>query len=382
VLGNLAVLRDFHPMVPASLLAALLVIAIPGGALVGLGLGAYQVARQRLQDGQGREAGSVLKVSMVLVLCLGLVATVVGLQVAYGVLGGLFPASATGSLFLYRALVVLPAVGCSSVLVGGLLAVDRPRAVWPGLVVTSVGSVVAAGVWVGRGAGLPGYELAGAGLALPIAVLLGTMTFGALLFAIRAGREQLNIHLAKPFATGDALHVLRHGWRPGLALSLIAAVLLTWVWLAYRDASSLPAVPALSSILFTGLALSTVLVSIQRTGQAHRGLTVLVLAVLVLPGVGLLVVPRLTLSPFSPYVDAIAGARLVGALLLHEVALWLATLKGWLELRRPLAVEMALLAGLAVGAGALMAALGVGGWPGLVMVLLVCRGLTVPLLRR
>ena len=382
LLGNLAVLREFSPAVPASLLAAILLLAVPGGALVGLGMGAQRVASERLADGRGREAGSALKVAMVLVLCLGVAVLMLGLQLAYTVFGGIFPASATGSLFLYRAIVALPAVGCSAVLAGGLFAVDRPRSVWPGLAVTAVSCVIAAHGWVGRGAGQPGYELAGAGLSLPVAVLLGTMTLGSLLFAVRAGRERLFIHLARPFAVMDAALILRHGWRPGLALSITAAAMLAWILLAYSSPSALAVVPAASTFLFTGLALSTVLHRSMGVGRADRAWIAVVLVALLLPGLGLIAAPRFSLSPFTSQVDALAGVRVVGVFLLHEAALWVATQRGWLRSRRPLFVELALLAVLALGGGALAVRLGTDGWTALTMATLISRGLTVPLLRR
>lgn len=382
LLGNLAVLREFSPTVPASLMAAVLLLAVPGGALVGLGLGAYRVASVRLLAGRGREAGSALKVAVVLVLCLGLLATVIVLQLSYGVLGGFLPASATGSLFLYRASVALPAVGCSAVLAGGLLAVDRPRSVWPGLAVASVGAVVAAHLWVGRGAGLAGYELAGAGLSMPVAVLLGTMTFGALLLAVRDGRERLSIHLARPFALGDVASVLRCGWRPGVALALTAAATFAWMLLTYRDASALSVAPATATFLFTGLALSSVLLGAMSAGSASLVLLAVVLVALVLPGLGLVVAPRFTLSPFTSHAETLTGVRLVGLILLQEAALCLAIRRGWLDLRRSPVVELVLLAGLSFGGGLVVMGLGADEWTALTMAVLISRGLTVPLLRR
>jgi len=381
LLGNLVVLREFAPSIAASLMVALLVLAVPGGALAGLGCGAYRLAVDRLREGRGREAGSAIKVALVLALCLGLLAVVIGLQLAYGVLGKLCPAPASGSLFLYRALVALPAVGCSAVLAGGLLAVDRPRSVWPGLAVTAVAAVVAASIWLYRGARLPGYELAGAGLAVPVASLLGTITMGALLYAVRAGRERLFVHLAKPFDVSDVASLLRLGWRPGVLLSAAAASSLLWVTLAFRDGSSLPSTPAAVTFVLAGLALSSCQVAALRSKRAGRGLTAVVLAALLVPGIGLLVAPGLVLAPFTAHAVAQVGPRLAGVFMLHEVALWLATSKGWLAPRRSPVVELGALAVVACGAGALAVWLG-GGFTALMMVLLLCRGVTVPLLRR
>lgn len=380
--GNLAVLRSFSGSVQATLLAAILALAVPSAALVGAGIGTYRLSLEKMASGRGPAAGSVIKVSLVLLICSGFLAAIIGFQLAYGALGDTFPVTAVGALFIYRAVLALPAVGAAAALAAGLMVVERPLALVPAGVVGLVGNLAAAAIWVQRGGGTPGYELAGAALAVPVGALLGAVAVGTTLFAAGQGRERLQIHLARPFDVSDVASLLVRAGRPALVLTVASGAAWAWFTLACRQTHSPGEMAAVATILVAGLAMALSRDLLEQSRAESWWSSLALNVALAVAGLALVIGPGVVLSALVIHPVEPGGARIAGIVLLHEVALWAATRRGWLRFSRPIGTEAMLLGVVALLGMTAVALVGESATSTLALSCLVARGLTVPLLRR
>ncbi len=384
LLGNLAVLREFADVVRASYLVGMLALSLPAGLLAGVAVGCRRVAAARASAGRELAAGSAVKVALALVTVLGLLLMIVGLQITYTPLGALMPSPTAGALFIYRAVVVVPVLGGLLVLVAGLLVVEGWRGGVPGAAVALLAALGFAVAWQNRGTGLAGYELAGASLAMPLAALMGAVAQGSLLLTVQRARDGFGIHLPRPFDLGDVAVLVRASWRASLALGA-AGLLATVASLVVLRSSEAQGADTLALVVvITGLALALVEDVAARAGVGGGGLRVATAALLLVAGTALTAAPGPVLSLLAPGADLVptAGFRFAGMILLHELALRLATDLGLLRHRRSVALEVGVLVLLA--AALLAGLLWLGGMDGLLpatVAVLAARGISVPLLR-
>jgi len=383
LLGSLFLARIHGGGRQATVLLALLTLTIPGGLLAGLAVAVRKEAGRRLDVGQGRRGGSLVKIATVLAIGGGVIFALLAFQLATWPMARIFPDPQSGALYFYRAGLGLPAVAVLAVLSAGLGVVDRPRALVPGLLVAVVAALWIASAWLHRGAGDVGFELAGMGLAVPVAMLLAAGTTGGLLLSNARGREELAIHRARPFDMGDLGPLLRGALGPSLRLAglALAATTLTVVMLRGETRGEVAALAAV--FLATGGALALVLDGCE----GHGTPTALVLtALLALGGLLLMAWPgplTLALVPGLRYGEpSLVALRITGALLIHEVVVFQLTRMGWLHRRHPTWLEIA--------ATALPVALAVvalvlwdrhGAVP-VMLCILVCRAALIPFLRR
>lgn len=384
VLGNQVVLREFADVVRASYLVGMLALSFPAGVLAGVAVGCRRVAAARVAARRELDAGSAIKVGLVLVLTVGSLLMIVGLQITYTPLGALMPSPTTGALFIYRAVVVLPVLGGLLVLIAGLVVIEGWRGAVPGAVVALLAALGFAVAWQNRGASLPGYELAGASLAMPLAALMGAVAQGTLLLTVQRAREGLGIHLPRPFALGDVAVLIRASW--GASLILATAGLLATVasLLVLRPGAAQGADAVVLVVVLVGLALALTEDAAARAGVGGGAVRVATAALLLVAGVVLVTVPGPALTLISP--DAglapTAGFRLAGAILLHELALRLATDLGLLRHRRRITLEAGVLVGLAAALFAGLLWIGdLDGLLPLTIAILAARGISAPLLR-
>jgi len=382
MLGNLLVLRAFTGGVRAAVVAGLLALVVPIAPLFGLGWSASRIASERVEAGEGLRAGSVIKVTLVLSLLVGLVLAGVGFQLAYGPISQFYPYPGTLALMLYRGSLCLPAVGAGIVIGVGLLLVERPRVLLPGALVFLVADVGLARAWFERGSGLLSFELAGAGLALPVAALLGAIIAGTLLFAVEGARTTLGTHLARPFDLTDLPRLVRDAILPAGALAWVGGVAAAWFALACRGAAAHGVVSAATALLVAAL-LACSLVDDAVRRRRVDALTWVAVAVMVLVGLGLLIVPRWPLLLLSavPSGEPMLGSRLVGAVVLQELALAGMAWAGLLRHRRSEGVELAVSATVVIVLAVVLTLAYPPTLPAMAGVLIVARGLTVPLLR-
>lgn len=380
--GNLVVLRHFSEDTRASYLVGMLALGLPSGILAGIGVGCHRLAATRLAAGEGLAAGSVIKVGLVVALTVGLLLMIVGLQITYTPLGALLPSPTTGALFLYRGVVVLPVLGGALVLVAGLMVLEGWRGGVPGAAVAGLAALGFGLAWQGRGAGLAGYELAGASLALPLAALLGAVAQGSLLLTVQRARDDLGIHLARPFALGDVAALARASWRASLSLGAASLLATAWSLLVLRGSATMGADTGVLVVLLVGLGLAFGEDVAARAGGGRGGLRIAVVVLLVLGGLALLTVPHMALTPVEPHMDGVRtlGARLAGVALLHEAALRLVTDAGLLRHRRSVLLELAVF-GLATTALLVVLSTSLDGLMPLAVAVLAARGVSVPLLR-
>ena len=380
--GNLVVLRLFSEDTRASFLVGMLALGLPSALLAGFAVGCLRLAATRLAGNEGLAAGSAIKVGLVLALTVGLALMIVGLQITYTPLGALLPSPIAGALFLYRGVVVVPVLGGALVLAAGLMVLEGWRGGLPGAAIAVLAALGFSTAWLDRGAGLAGYELAGASLALPLAALLGAVAQGSLLLTVQRAREDLGMHLARPFDLGDVAALLGASWRTSLALGAAAIGATAWSLLVLRSSPSMGADTGILAVLLVGLGLAFGEDVAARAGAGGGGLRTAVVVLLVLLGAGLLIVPRLILTPVEPHMDGVGtlAARLAGVVLLHEAALRLATDAGLLRHRRAVVVEFAVFGVLTTAALVVMST-SLDGLLPLVVAVLAVRGVTVPLLR-
>jgi len=386
LLGNLWLARVHGGAVQATLVLGLLLLTVPGAAVAGLGLSAHGLARRRVGVGRGRDAGSAIKIGMILVIVAGVLLALLGLQLSHGPLTRLFPVPQAGALFFYRAGTALPALGALAILSAGLLLVDRPWVLLPGLGIAVGVDLWLAGRWLHRGASDVGFELAGMGLALPVALLLAATAAGGLLLASDRGRKELAVHLARPFRMADAGAILREApWN--LAAPPLAAL---WICLLFVAMAGGEARGDLVGPLMGWLAcLTAVVIALEWTGRAGAGWDVgrLLLAG-ILAGVGLLLValPSVLMFPLVPglrHGDAsLLAARILGTLALVELAFHLAARSGWLVPGRSPRFEWAICGGLSALVAIGLLATGRHGAVPLLMSLLLIRAAAIPVLRR
>lgn len=386
LLGNLALARVHGGARQATVVLAFLVLSIPGGLLAGLSVAVRAEAGRRLDLGQGRRGGSVIKIATVLAIGGGVIFALLTFQGATWPMARIFPDPQAGALFFYRAGLGLPAVGVLAVLSAGLLVVDRPRVLVPGLAVAVGADLWLASAWLYRGAGDVGFELAGMGLAVPVASLLAAGAAGGLLLANARGRNELAIHQARPFEMGDLAPLARAALGPstGLAGLALAACMLYVVMLHGETRGDLTAITM--ALLAVGAALS---LSLDRGGDASAGwtpTTVLLLSALGLAGLVLVASPGPLARGLVPGLHhgdpSMTAVRLVGALMLHEGLVFLLTRAGWLRRRLPTWIEVGATV-LAVAVAALILVLwGRHGAVPLVLALLVSRAALLPVLRR
>ncbi len=380
--GNLVVLRLFSEDTRASYLVGMLALGLPAALLAGIAVGCLRLAAARLAGGEGLAAGSAIKVGLVLVLTVGLVLMIVGLQITYTPLGALLPSPTSGALFLYRGVVVVPVLGGAMVLAAGLMVLEGWRGGVPGAAVALLAALGFSAVWLNRGAGLAGYELAGASLALPLAALLGAVAQGSLLLTVQRAREDLGIHLARPFDLGDIAAVLGASWRASLALGAAALGATAWSLFVLRGSPSMGADTGILAVLLVGLSLAFGEDLAARAGAGGGVLRAAVVVLLVLLGAGLLIVPGLTLTPVEPHMDGVGtlAARLAGVALLHEAALRLVTDAGLLRHRRAVGLELAVF-GVLTTVLLVVTSMSLDGLLPLVVAVLAVRAVSVPLLR-
>lgn len=386
MLGNLALARVHGGACQATVVLAFLVLSIPGGLLAGLSFAVHAEAHRRLDVGQGRRGGSVVKVATVLAIGGGVIFALLTFQGATWPMARIFPDPQAGALFFYRAGLALPAVGVLAVLSAGLLVVDRPRVLVPGLTVAVGADLWLASTWLHRGAGDLGFELAGMGLAVPVATLLAAGAAGGLLLANARGRDELAIHQARPFEMGDLAPLARASLGPSTCLAglALAACTLYGVMLHGETRGDLTAITM--ALLAAGAALA---LALDRGGDAVAGWTpstVLLLSALGLAGLVLVASPGPLARGLVPGLHhgdpSMTAVRLVGALMLHEGVLFLLTRAGWLRRRLPTWIEVAATVLLVTVAALILVLWGRHGAVPLVLALLVSRAALLPVLRR
>ena len=386
LLGDLALARVHGGAIQATMVLGLLFLAVPAAALAGAGMAALALGRRRLGVGRGRDAGSAIKIAMVVVVGAGLMMALVGLQLSHGPLTGLFPVPQAGALFFYRAGTALPAVGALAVLSAGLLIVDRPWVLLPGLLLAAGVDLWLASRWLHRGASDLGFELAGAGLALPVAMLLAATAAGGLLLASGRARREMAVHLARPFHMADAGALLREAPWTVAGAPLIAA----WVCLLSASMAQGEDRGDLLGPLLALLAVVTMLVLAlelgARAGAAARPGPLLLAVSLGLLGIGLVATPGTLLFPLVPGLvhgnPSLIAPRLLGALTLVELVFHLLAWAGVLARRHPLRTELAVTGALSSTAVIGLLGLGRHGAVPLLMSLLLVRAATLPVMRR
>jgi hypothetical protein len=248
-------------------------------------------------------------------------------------------------------------------------------------VVVLVADVGLAWAWFERGAGLLGFELAGAGLAIPVAALLGAMITGTLLFSVQAARATLGTHLGRPFDVIDLPRLARGSVRTAAVLLLVSSSAAAWFALALRGSESEGAAAAATALLVCGLMLASVSDAALRAGQHDTALAFA--AVVGVLGLVLTAVPGWSLFPLTElYVaEPMTGVRLCGVVLLQEAALAVVTHAGVLRHRRAEGVELLVTVAVVSVFAAALALLFTPSLPAMAGVLIVARGLVVPLLR-
>jgi hypothetical protein len=386
LLGNLLLARVHGGAIQATLVLGLLLFAVPAAALTGAGMAARELGSRRLGVGRGRDAGSAIKIGMVVVIGAGLLVTLVGLQLSHGPLTSLFPVPQSGALFFYRVGTALPALGALAILSAGLLIVDRSWVLLPGLVLAAAVDLWLASRWLYRGASDVGFELAGVGLALPVALLLAATAAGGLLLASGRARNELAIHLARPFHMADAGALLRESpWTLAGAPLIAAWICLLSVVMARGEARGdllgpVMALFACVTMLVLSLELGT------RVGAAGRPGPLLMAASLGLLGSVLVVAPGALLFPLVPGLahgsTSMVAPRLLGSLALIELVFHLLAWAGLLARRHPLRIELAVVGVLSAGAAVGLLWLGRHGAVPLLMTLLLVRAAALPVLRR
>ena len=340
-------------------------------------------AGRRLDVGQGRRGGSLVKIATVLAIGGGVLFALLAFQLATWPMARLFPDPQSGALFFYRAGLGLPAVAVLAVLSAGLSVVDRPRALLPGLLVAVVADLWLASTWLHRGAGDVGFELAGMGLAVPLAMLLAAGTAGGLLLSNARGRGEMAIHRGRPFDMGDLGPLLRAALGPSLWLAgLAAAAAALTVALFLGDGRG--EVAALTAAF---LASGGVLALALDGFEGRRSPAAIALATLRgLGGLLLLAWPgplSLWLVPGLKHGEpSLMAIRLSGAILIQEVVVHLLTSRGWLRRRHPTWIDFAVTAAPVALAVAALLLWGRHGSVAVALSILVSRAALIPFLRR
>ncbi len=386
LLGNLALSRAHGGALQATLVLGLLALSVPGGLLAGFAVAALTVGRRRCGVGRGRHAGSAIKVATTLVISLGVILTLLAFQLSTWPMAPLFPVPQAGALFFYRAGLALPALGVLAVLSAGLLVVDRPWVVLPALTVGVAADLWLASRWLHRGAGDLGFELAGIGLAFPVAMLLAAAGAGGLLLASARGRRELAIHRGRPFDMGDAGLLVREALLPSVRFAALALGLSALCVLMIRGEPRGDLVGVVMAVLAAGVALVLALDHLGRGGNERRPPALVLASLLGLTALCLLVLPSIVAHALVPglrYGGAtLAGVSLVGAVLAFELVVYLLTAGGWLRRRHPAWVEIGASGLLLALACIPLLALGRHGAIPLVLAILVSRVAVLPALRR
>ncbi len=382
LLGSGIIPRPFDAVIQATAVLNVLVLALLTAPLLVLAVGTYRLATTRHAQGRSLAAGSAIKVAVVTTLGVGLLGALSTFVAPFSGLIGLFPAPHAGALVLMRAGLALPAIGIGLCLAAGLLVVDRPAAVLPGLLMFVVVELVLTALWIDVGAG-PNLELAGAGLAWPIAALLGAVTGGTLLLAAASARGELGIHLSRPFDIKDLFQLVRLGL-PALLPTVVFPVLAGLYSVAVMTGDRGPEAAIVGVLLFpAGLLVVAAGELVLRSEPGRGRLGWGILGLLLAAGVLLLVAPGLVRSALTQGSEAsLAGIRLLGAGLLHEIGLALATRLGWLRMRSTGQWEWLALCLTAIPLTVLMVILGIQSVTVVTLGWIVCRAVTVPFLRR
>lgn len=382
LLGNGVIPRPFDPLIQTTAVLNVLVVALLAAPLVLLAAGTYRLANERHEGGESSLAGSAIKVAAVAALGLGFVGALAAFVAPFTGLVGLFPAPHAGALVLMRSGLALPAIGIGLCLAAGLLVLDRPAAVLPGLLIFVAVELVLTFLWSDVGAG-PNLELAGAGLAWPISALLGAVTGGTLLLCAAPARSKLGVHLSRPFDVKDLVPLVRLGL-PVLLPAVGLPVLAGAYAVAVMTGRGGPEAAVVGVVLFPAGILLVTAAEIQARKQGDRPILGWVLwGLIVASGLLLVVAPGLLRTAITRDVAAsLLGIRMLGIGLLHEGGLALATRLGWLTLRGSGRREWLALGLTTIPLMTLMVILGIQSVTLVTLGWIVCRAVTVPFLRR
>lgn len=382
VAANLVLLRPLGAAVQCTGLVAAALLAVLAAPFAAWAGAAFELGRERL-EADGLAAGSAVRVAAVAGLTLALPAVAVVFVAASSPLTGWMPLPTSGALFWVRAGLALPAVALGLALGAGLLLVERPVVLIPGLIVVLAGDLAMAWWWMARGIGGPGMELAGVGMGCAVGALTAAVVVGASALGAARPRRLLALHQPTPFPLEDVPALVRRA-TPAAALAVATAACVAGLVIGTARAGDGGAVAVAGSLaVVLALAAGGDVVLRGRRAAVARWLVV---AVLVTGGAVLIASPVACAAAFLGPADAAelprAAVRLVGGLALLEAGVAAATVWGVLQLHPRPWVEAAWVIVPAAMVVGVLAVLGHMGPSALVLALLVTHAASLPWSRR